>query len=87
MVGSEYEVEGILRDAADLVRREKVPVVTHHEPGNPAKALVTIAGQVDADLIVVGNRGMKGLKGKVLGSVPNEVSHHASCAVLILDTT
>jgi nucleotide-binding universal stress UspA family protein len=87
MVGSEYEVEGILRDAADIARREKIEVITHHEAGNPAKALVTIADQVDADLIVVGNRGMKGLKGKVLGSVPNEVSHRASCAVLILDTT
>jgi nucleotide-binding universal stress UspA family protein len=87
MVGSEFEVEGILRDASDIARRSKVPVTTHHEAGNPAKALVTIANQVDADLIVVGNRGMKGLKGKVLGSVPNEVSHHAACAVLILDTT
>ena len=87
MVDSEYQVEGILRDAADLARREKIQVTTHHEAGNPAKALVTIADQVDADLIVVGNRGMKGLKGKMLGSVPNEGSHHASCAVLILNTT
>jgi len=87
MVGSEYEVEGILRDAADIARRSKIEVTTHHEAGNPAKALVTIAEKVDADLIVVGNRGMKGLKGKVLGSVPNEVSHRARCAVLILDTT
>ena len=68
-------------------KREKIEVTTHHEAGNPAKALVTIAEKVGADLIVVGNRGMKGLKGKVLGSVPNEVSHHASCAVLILNTT
>jgi nucleotide-binding universal stress UspA family protein len=87
MVGSEFEVEGILHDAADVARRERVPVTTHHEAGNPAKALVTIADQVDADLIVVGNRGMKGLKGKVLGSVPNDVAHHASCAVLILSTS
>jgi len=87
MVSSEFEVEGILRDAADIARREKVTITTHHEAGNPAKALVTIADQVDADLVVVGNRGMKGLKGKVLGSVPNEVSHHARCAVLILNTT
>lgn len=86
MVSSEYEVEGILRDAADIARRERIEVVTHHEAGNPAKALVTIADQVDADLVVVGNRGMKGLKGKVLGSIPNDVAHQANCAVLILHT-
>lgn len=87
MVSSTDAVEGILRDASDLVRREKVPVVTHHEEGDPAKALVTIANEVDADLVVVGNRGMKGLKRFVLGSVPNDVAHKAPCAVLILKTT
>jgi nucleotide-binding universal stress UspA family protein len=87
MVGSSDEVEGILQDAADVARRAKVTVKTHHESGDPAKALVTIAKQVDADLIVVGNRGMKGVKRFVLGSVPNDVAHKASCAVLILKTT
>ncbi len=87
MVTSEFEVEGILNDAEDIARRAKVTVVTHHEAGNPAKALVAVADEVDADLIVVGNRGMKGLKGKVLGSVPNEVAHRAGCSVLILSTT
>jgi nucleotide-binding universal stress UspA family protein len=86
MVSSTDAVAGILSDAADLARREKVPVTTHHEEGDPAKALVTIAKEVDADLVVVGNRGMKGLKGRVLGSVPNDVAHSAPCAVLILNT-
>lgn len=86
MVSSEYEVEGILRDAAEVARRERITVVTHHEAGNPAKALVTVADQVGADLVVVGNRGMKGVK-RVLGSVPNDVAHHANCAVLILATS
>jgi nucleotide-binding universal stress UspA family protein len=87
MVSSDFAVEGILRDAREIARKEKIDVTTHHEAGNPAKALVTIADQVDADLVVVGNRGMKGLKGKVLGSVPNDVAHRAPCAVLIVDTT
>jgi len=59
---------------------------THVLPGDPAKAILTVAEQVDADLIVVGNRGMKG-KGRVLGSVPNSVAHKAECAVLIVPTT
>ena len=38
------------------------------------------------DLIVVGNKGMKGVR-RVLGSVPNSVAHGAACSVLIVDTT
>ena len=61
-------------------------VTTHAIPGDPAKAILTIADQVDADLIVVGNKGMKG-KGRVLGSVPNDVAHNARCDVLIVPTS
>lgn len=56
---------------------------THAIPGDPAKAILTVAEEVGADLIVVGNKGMKG-KGRFLGSVPNDVAHHAACAVLIV---
>jgi nucleotide-binding universal stress UspA family protein len=87
MVSSTDAVEGILRDAADIARREKVPVTTHHEEGDPGKALISVATAVEADLVVVGNRGMQGLKRFVLGSVPNDVAHGAPCAVLILKTT
>jgi nucleotide-binding universal stress UspA family protein len=87
MVRSTDAVEGILNDAADLARREHIEVTTHHEEGDPAKALIAIAEKIDADLVVVGNRGMKGLKRLVLGSVPNDVAHGAPCAVLILKTT
>ena len=86
-VSSTDAVEGILRDAADIARREKIPVTTHHEEGDPGKALITDRQGVEADLVVVGNRGMKGLKRFVLGSVPNDVAHGAPCAVLILKTT
>jgi nucleotide-binding universal stress UspA family protein len=59
---------------------------THALPGDPAKALLSVAEEVGADLIVVGNKGMKGAK-RVLGSVPNDIAHHAPCAVLIVSTT
>jgi nucleotide-binding universal stress UspA family protein len=58
---------------------------THVWPGEPADALVQIAGEQDAQMIVVGNRGMSGAR-RVLGSVPNRVSHHAPCDVLIVTT-
>lgn len=58
----------------------------HAMPGNPASNILQVATEFDADLIVVGNRGMKGGH-RVLGSVPNTVSHKADCAVLIVNTT
>lgn len=87
MVSSTDQVEGILRDAAEIARRQHIAVSTHDESGDPAKALVTIAKQVEADLVVVGNRGMQGVLRRFRGSVPNDVAHRAPCAVLILDTT
>jgi nucleotide-binding universal stress UspA family protein len=59
---------------------------THALPGDPAKAILRVADEVGADLIVVGNKGMKGAK-RLLGSVPNDVAHQAPCAVLIVSTT
>ena len=45
------------------------------------------AEEVGADLIIVGNKGMSGAKRFLLGSVPNKVSHHAPCSVMIIRTT
>ena len=58
----------------------------HAIPGDATAAILRVAQEVNADLIVVGNKGMKG-KGRVLGSVPNTVSHKAPCSVLIVNTT
>jgi nucleotide-binding universal stress UspA family protein len=55
--------------------------------GNAADAIVDVAEEQGADLIVVGNRGMTGAKRFLLGSVPNRVSHHAPCSVLIVRTS
>ena len=62
-----------------------VTVTTHAVAAHPATAILSVAESVDADLIVVGNRGMKGTR-RVLGSIPNHVSHHAACDVLVVDT-
>jgi nucleotide-binding universal stress UspA family protein len=50
---------------------------------DPGEAIVAVAEQVGADLIVVGNKGMHR---RVLGSTPNTVSHRAPCDVLIVQT-
>jgi nucleotide-binding universal stress UspA family protein len=54
--------------------------------GAPADAICEVAREVSADLIVVGNKGMQGIR-RVLGSVPNSVAHQAPCDVLIAFTT
>jgi nucleotide-binding universal stress UspA family protein len=66
--------------------RQGVSAEVHNPDGDPADALISIAEAVDADLIVVGNRGMTGVKRFVLGSVPNKVSHQCPCSLLIVDT-
>ncbi len=60
---------------------------THAREGDPADAILEVAEQTDADLIVVGNKGMTGARRFLLGSVPNKISHHAPCSVYIVRTT
>ena len=62
-------------------------VTTYAREGDPADAILDVAEERGADLIVVGNKGMTGAKRFLLGSVPNKVSHHAPCSVLIIRTT
>ena len=78
-------VDSTLEQAAAVVRFAEVPVTTHAVRGDPAEALVEVAAEADASLIVVGNQGMHGAK-RILGSVPNTVSHKARCNVLIVAT-
>ncbi|MEI6448040.1 MAG: universal stress protein [Actinomycetes bacterium] len=64
-----------------------VDVKLHARQGDPADAIIDVAEEVGADLIIVGNKGMTGARRFLLVSVPNKISHHAPCAVLIIRTT
>ncbi|MGO9875009.1 MAG: universal stress protein [Acidimicrobiia bacterium] len=77
----------VCEHAASEARQLGVSVELHAVPVETADALVRVAEDVGADLVVVGNRGMSGKKRFVLGSVPNKVSHHCPCSLLIVDTT
>jgi nucleotide-binding universal stress UspA family protein len=68
----------------DLAKQHDAEAVAR--PGSPAEVLVSEAEQLDAGLIVVGSVGMSGTRRFLLGSVPNKVSHHAACDVLIVKT-
>ena len=87
MVNPREDVDATLNDAADQVRAAGVDVEVFARQGDPADAILDVAEETDADLIVVGNKGMTGAKRFLLGSVPNKVSHHAPCSVLIIRTT
>ena len=87
MVNPREQVEATLSDAAELVRAAGVEVETFAREGAPADAILDVAEERDADLIIVGNKGMTGARRFLLGSVPNKVSHHAPCSVLIIRTT
>ena len=60
------------------------PATTYARQGDPAAALLDVAEERGADLIVVGNKGMTGADRFLLGSVPNKVTHHAPCSVLVI---
>jgi nucleotide-binding universal stress UspA family protein len=87
MVNPREDVNATLDEAAQAVRDAGVEVQTFAREGDPADAILDVAEERDSDLIVVGNKGMTGAKRFLLGSVPNKVSHHAPCSVLIIRTT
>jgi nucleotide-binding universal stress UspA family protein len=75
--------ETLERAEADL-RGMGVDATAHLEEGEPAEVLVRMAEECEADLLVVGSKGMQR---RVLGSVPNTVTHRAHCSVVVVKTT
>ncbi len=86
-VGPREDVNTTLEGASGPAREAGVAVNTHACEGDPADAILDVAEETKADLIVVGNKGMTGAKRFLLGSVPNKISHHAPCGVYIVQTT
>ena len=76
----------LLAGLSRIVEQRGLKPEVHAATGNPAEAIVRIAEREKADLVVVGNKGMKGVR-RVLGSVPNSIAHDAPCSVLIVDTS
>ena len=88
MVTAREDVDAKLREAKELAEGAGVKEINvHPREGDPADAILDVAEEHGSDLIVVGNKGMSGAKRFLLGSVPNKVSHHAPCSVLIVRTT
>jgi nucleotide-binding universal stress UspA family protein len=75
-----------LREAVADARAAGVAAEQHDPCGPPATCLVDTATALDADLVVVGSRGMHGTR-RLLGSIPNKVTHSAPCHVLVVSTS
>jgi nucleotide-binding universal stress UspA family protein len=87
-VNPREDVLALLDEATDEAHGVGVAEVqTFARQGDAADAILDVAEEERTDLIVVGNKGMTGAKRFLLGSVPNKVSHHAPCSVLIVRTT
>jgi nucleotide-binding universal stress UspA family protein len=83
---AERRAREVLDRALAIAGEEGAPAEGHLTVDDPANALIDTAERVGADLLVVGNKGMSGVKRFVLGSVPNKVSHHCPCSLLIVNT-
>ena len=86
MINPREDVAGDARAGGGEIRAAGVEVEVFARQGDPADAILDVAEERGSDLIVVGNKGMTGAKRFLLGSVPNKVSHHAPCSVLIIRT-
>jgi nucleotide-binding universal stress UspA family protein len=84
MLNPREDVQATLEAAAAEIRAAGVAVEVFARQGDPADAILDVAEERGSDLIVLGNKGMTGAKRFLLGSVPNKVSHHAPCSVLII---
>ncbi|MGH2905912.1 MAG: universal stress protein [Solirubrobacterales bacterium] len=86
-INEREDVDDMLGHVAAPLKERGIEVKVSARKGNPADAILDVAEEEHADLIVVGNKGMAGARRFLLGSVPNKISHHAPCSVLIVRTT
>ena len=79
-----YEQQGLelLQSLTDEATKAGVKTEFRQTRGNPGRKICELAQTWSAELIVVGSRGLTGLKEMFLGSISNSVTHHAPCSVL-----
>jgi nucleotide-binding universal stress UspA family protein len=85
VVSPSFKADAVLERALDVAGAKDLAVEQHAPKGAAADALVSVAEETSAELIVMGSVGMTGPK-RIFGSVPNRVAHRAPCDVLIVHT-
>lgn len=83
-VNKDARVREILNRTEQELREREIECTSIIDEGEPAEVLTRLAEECNADLLVIGNKGMHR---HVLGSVPNSVTHKASCSVYVVKTT
>jgi len=78
------EAEALVTEVANKLRSNGLTVTTAVEQGNAKSTIIDVASQWDADLIVVGSHGRRGLEHFLLGSVSEAVARHAPCSVEVV---
>jgi nucleotide-binding universal stress UspA family protein len=81
---NDARVRELLSRTEQELRTRQIECTSMHDEGDPAEVLVRLAEECEADLLVIGNLGMQR---RVLGSVPNTVTHKAPCSVYVVKTT
>jgi nucleotide-binding universal stress UspA family protein len=81
---NDARVRELLSRIEHEMRARKIDCSSMHDEGDPAEVLVRLAEECRADLLVIGSVGMHR---RVLGSVPNTVTHQAPCSVYVVKTT
>lgn len=76
--------ESVLVRAGRLLDELGVPHTETSRGGDPARVVIDVASELDADLIVVGARGLTGLQRFLLGSVSAKLSHYADRTVMVV---
>jgi nucleotide-binding universal stress UspA family protein len=83
-INPEEDVDATLHEAEELAEQRGLAWASEAAQGDPAEVLIQLADKHEADVLVIGNRGMHR---RVLGSVPNTVTHRAPCSVFVVKTT
>jgi nucleotide-binding universal stress UspA family protein len=86
-VNSRSQVDGILQDVSSRAKQAGVTTEVHAQTGDAANAIITLAEDLQAGLIVIGNKGLGSMRRFLLGNVPSKVVHHSPCSTHIVHTT
>lgn len=79
-----HQAEAVVAKAAELLRARGLRVAAAVEDGDPKSKILDVAEEWQADLIVLGSHGQKGLSRFLMGSISDAVARHARCSVEVV---
>ncbi|MBN1432091.1 MAG: universal stress protein [Methanomicrobiaceae archaeon] len=80
----EIEAKDSISETIRFLESENLTYTLKVAIGEPAVEIIGIAEKENADLLIIGSRGLGALRGAVIGSVSQKVAHHAKCPVMIV---